>query len=130
MVGSGASPVPGCAHRGRATASRDRRLRRRHEEGSALEVASAELLTVVLGLGLVVLGAVGATVATRRVEASGRWTLLPLQLLPFGVLVGAGAAIVRGWDLAVAMLAGAVVIPIVGVGGRWLELRRRRRSAR
>jgi hypothetical protein len=93
-------------------------------------VASAELLTVVLGLGLVVLGAVGATVATRRVEASGRWTLLPLQLLPFGVLVGAGAAIVRGWDLAVAMLAGAVVIPIVGVGGRWLELRRRRRSAR
>jgi hypothetical protein len=87
-------------------------------------------MTVVLGLGLVALGAVGATVTTRRVETSGRWTLLPLQLLPFGVLVGAGAALVRGWDLLVAMLAGAVVIPLVGVGGRWLELRRRRRAVR
>jgi hypothetical protein len=82
---------------------------------------------VVLGLGLVALGALGATVASRRVERSGRWTLLPLQLLPFGVLVGAGAAMVRGWDLWVAMAAGGVVIPLVGVAGRWLEVRRHRR---
>jgi hypothetical protein len=82
---------------------------------------------VVLGLGLVALGALGATVSSRRVERSGRWTLLPLQLLPFGVLVGAGAAMVRGWDLWVAVVAGAVVLPLVGVAGRWLEVRRHRR---
>jgi hypothetical protein len=82
---------------------------------------------VVLGLGLVALGALGATVASRRVERSGRWTLLPLQLLPFVFLVGAGAAMVRGWDLWVAMAAGGVVIPLVGVAGRWLEVRRHRR---
>ena len=84
-------------------------------------------MTAGLGLALVALGAVGATVTARRVEQGGRWRLLPLQLLPFGVLVGAGAAMVRGWDLVVAMLAGAVVIPLVGVGGRWLEVRRARR---
>lgn len=85
---------------------------------------------MVLGLGLVALGAIGATVTSGRVERSGRWALLPLQLVPFGVLVGAGAAMVRGWDLWIAVAAGAVVIPLVGVGGRWLEVRRRRGRGR
>jgi hypothetical protein len=85
---------------------------------------------VALGLGLVALGALGATVSARRVERSGRWTLLPLQLAPFGVLVGAGAAMVRGWEMWVAIAAGAVVIPLVGVGGRRLEVRRQRRGRR
>lgn len=69
------------------------------------------------------LGAVGATVVTRHAERAGA-TTMPLRLVPFGVLVGAGASLVRGWALGVSMLAGAVLVPIVGVVGRWRDVRR------
>ena len=72
------------------------------------------------------LGAVGATVVTRHAERMGGATTMPLRLVPFGILVGAGASLVRGWDLGVSMLAGAVLVPLVGAIGRWLEVRRRR----
>jgi hypothetical protein len=84
------------------------------------------VVSIVVGLALVLLGAVGATVTARRAEDRGRATTMPLQLVPFGVLVGAGAALVRGWDLGVSMLAGAVLVPLVGAAGRWLEVRRAR----
>lgn len=68
----------------------------------------------------------GATVVSRHAEWMGSATTLPLRLVPFGILVGAGASLVRGWELGVSMLAGAVLVPVVGAAGRWLEVRRSR----
>jgi hypothetical protein len=80
-----------------------------------------------LGIGLVVLAAVGATSTQRSLEADGRASVAPLYLVPFGVLLGAGAAIARGFDLVAAMIVGAVLVPLVGVVGRMVEVRRHRR---
>jgi hypothetical protein len=88
-----------------------------------------QALPIVVGVLLVALGATGATVTQRRFEQEGR-TLRALPLLvPFGVLVGAGAAIVRGWDLVASMVVGALLVPVVGALGRFLEVRRGRRRA-
>jgi hypothetical protein len=85
-----------------------------------------EPLPTVVGLVLVLLGAVGATVTQRRFEREGRTArALPL-LVPFGVLIGAGAAIVRGWDLVASMVVGGVLVPVVGAASRLLEVRRGR----
>jgi hypothetical protein len=81
---------------------------------------------VLVGVVLVALGAVGATVTSRHAERGGRATTLPVRLVPFGVLVGAGGAMVRGWDLLSSMVVGAVLVPLVGAVGRWLEVRRAR----
>lgn len=88
-----------------------------------------EAALVAVGLALVVLGAVGATVVTRHAEDAGATTgplrpTMSLRLVPFGILVGAGASLVRGWALGVSMFAGAVLVPIVGMLGRWREVRR------
>lgn len=82
------------------------------------------MVVVAVGLALVVLGAVAATVTARRAEGTGRASTLPLRLVPFGVLIGGGAALVRDWDLGVGVLAGAVLVPLVGAVGRWIEVRR------
>jgi hypothetical protein len=82
-------------------------------------------VTVVLGLVLVALGATGATLAVRE---TGRPTPGRLvRLVPFGVLVGAGAALVRGWDLGATAALGAVLVPLVALLG---DLRAARRRAR
>lgn len=86
-------------------------------------------LALVLGAVLVALGAVGATVTARTLEAAGRATAVPLRLVPFGILIGAGAALVRGWDLAASILVGAVLVPAVGVVMRLIEVRRHRRRS-
>lgn len=86
-----------------------------------------EALAVVIGVALVLVGAVGATTSQRWLEGRGRATVAPLLLVPFGVLIGAGASIARGWDLPSAMLVGAVLVPVVGAVGRLLEVRRTRR---
>lgn len=79
-----------------------------------------------LGLALVALGATGATLLGREV---GRPTPLRLvRLVPFGVLVGAGAALVRGWDLGPTAVLGAVLVPLVAVAGDVLAARRRARG--
>lgn len=83
---------------------------------------------VLLGVVLVVFGAVGATVTQRRMDDDGRSAMAPLFLAPFGVLIGAGAAVARGWDPIAAILAGAVLVPLVGVVGRLVEVRRARRD--
>ena len=85
---------------------------------------------LVLGIGLVVLAAVGATTTQRSLEADGRASIAPLYLVPFGLLLGAGAAMVRGFDLVAAMVVGAVLVPLVGIVGRMIEVRRHRRSNR
>lgn len=87
-------------------------------------------MAVVIGVLLVALGAVGATVTQRWLEDRGRARVAPLFLAPHGVLIGAGAAIARSWDLVPAMLAGAVLIPVVGALGRMWEVRRAARRSR
>ncbi len=95
----------------------------------ALE-GTAEALTAVVGVVLVLLGATGATLVQRRLDAEGRSAIALLALVPFGVLIGAGAALARGWDLPVALVVGALLVPVVGAAGRLLEVRRRRRRRR
>lgn len=76
----------------------------------------------VLGLVLVLVAAWGAT---RSAPGQGALrTLLPL--VPFGVLMGAGAALVRGGGLVPAIVVGAVGVPLVGAVGR---VRRARRTS-
>lgn len=79
---------------------------------------------VAVGLALVVLGAVGASVAARGFGVGGPAWRVPLRLVPFGVLIGGGAALVRGWDLGAGVLVGAVMVPLVGTVGRLIEVRR------
>jgi hypothetical protein len=87
---------------------------------------SAGMLAV--GVVLLVIGAVGASLTHR---APGRPTpVRVLGLVPFGVLIGAGAALVRGWDLVAAITAGALLVPLVGVGGDIMAARRRARAGR
>ncbi|MFU8839486.1 MAG: hypothetical protein ACNA8R_02035 [Nitriliruptoraceae bacterium] len=86
-------------------------------------------LALAVGLALVLLGAAGATVTQRHLDRTGRSRQALLALVPFGVLVGAGAALVRGWDLAASLVVGAVLLPVVGVLGRLLEVRRARRTS-
>jgi uncharacterized membrane protein YhaH (DUF805 family) len=83
---------------------------------------------VVLGLLFLTIGAVGATVTQRRLDETGRSRWALLALVPFGVLIGAGAALVRGWELTAALVVGAVLVPVVGAAGRWVEVRRARRA--
>lgn len=81
---------------------------------------------VAIGLVLVVLGAVGATVTARSFDGGGAAWRFPLRLVPFGVLIGGGAALVRGWDLGAGVLVGALLVPLVGTAGRLIEVRRHR----
>ncbi len=83
-------------------------------------------LVLAVGLALLALGAIGATLTQRTLTEQGRGRRIPLAMVPFGVLIGAGAAVIRGWDLVVALVAGAAIVPAVAVGGRWLEVRRGR----
>lgn len=81
-------------------------------------------VTVVVGFLALVLGVIGAGVTQRRLERSGRGRWVPLLLVPHGVLVGGGAALVRGWAVALSMTVGAVAIPIAAILGRAWEVRR------
>jgi hypothetical protein len=81
---------------------------------------------VAIGLGLLVLGAVGASLAARGFDDGGPAWRVPLRLVPFGVLIGGGAALVRGWDLGAGALIGAVLVPLIGTLGRLIEVRRHR----
>ncbi len=87
-------------------------------------------VVMVVGGALLILGAVGATLTQLRLEAEGRAALAPLWTIPFGILVGAGAAMVRGWDLWASIIVGALLVPVVGVAGRLWEVRRARRRGR
>jgi hypothetical protein len=95
----------------------------------AVLVVGVQVLPVLIGAALLVIGAVGATVTQRRLEQEGRATVAPLFLVPFGVLIGAGAALIRDWDLLPSLLVGAVLVPLVGAVGRYVEVRRRRRAS-
>ncbi len=87
------------------------------------------VLGQVVGAALLLLGATGAGMLHRRqhgrpVPAS------VLALAPFGVLIGAGAALVRGWDLGLSAIAGALAVMVVALLGDVLAARRRARARR
>ena len=86
-----------------------------------------EPVALLVGVGLLGVGAIGATVTQRWLESQGRASIAPLFLIPFGVLIGSGAAIARGWDLVTSMVVGAILVPVVGAAGRLLEVRRAKR---
>jgi hypothetical protein len=83
---------------------------------------------LVAGVGLLLLGAFGASVIHRRQQ--GRPDLSSILVLaPFGLLIGAGAALVRGWDLGLSAVAGALAVLVVALGGDvWSARRRARRQ--
>jgi hypothetical protein len=85
-----------------------------------------EVAPTLAGLVLVALGATGATLLGR--DAGRPTPLRLLRLAPFGVLVGAGAALVRGWDLGTTAVLGAALVPLVALGGDLLAARRRART--
>jgi hypothetical protein len=88
-----------------------------------------DLLLLGVGVALLLLGATGAGLVHRRQQ--GRpGPVSVLALAPFGVLIGAGAALVRGWDLGLSAVAGALAVVIVALGGDVLAARRRARDRR
>lgn len=84
-------------------------------------------MDLAVGLVLVLLGAFGASATARTLDERGRGRAVPVAVAPMGVLVGAGAALVRGWDPVGSMVSGAVLLPLVAAVVRLLEARRRRR---
>lgn len=91
-----------------------------------MELSFGSPVAIGIGLVLLVLGAVGATAASRGFETAQDPRWVPLRLVPFGVLIGGGASLVRDWDLGVGVLVGAVVVPVVATVIRIVEVRRRR----
>ncbi len=87
-------------------------------------------MDVIAGLVLLALGAIGASDASRELQRRGRGHLTPVALVPMGVLIGGGAALVRGWETVRTAIAGAVLVPLVATVVRLVETRRRRARSR
>ena len=67
-------------------------------------------MEVVVGIVLLVVGAVGASAIARSLADRMRGPRLALAVAPAGVLIGAGAALVRGWDLLASAAVGALLV--------------------
>lgn len=83
-------------------------------------------MEVASGVVILLLGAVGATIAATWVEQRGEAWRIPYVVIPFGVLIGAGGALIRGWHLVGSAVAGAVLAPLVALVLRLAETRWRR----
>ena len=86
------------------------------------------LVEVLLGVALLLLGAFGASMLHRRQHGRPGLSSV-LSLAPFGLLIGAGAALVRGWDLGLSAVAGALAVLVVALGGDVWAARRRSRGS-
>ncbi len=87
------------------------------------------VLPQLAGAVLLLLGATGAGMVHRRQQ--GRpGPVSVIALAPFGILIGAGAALVRGWDLGLSAVSGALAVMLVALLGDVLAARRRARSRR
>lgn len=79
-----------------------------------------------VGVLLVVLGATAASAIARTVGARARGLRLALAVAPAGVLIGAGAALAREWDLLPSAVVGAVLVAgLAFTTGLRLQPRRR-----
>lgn len=87
----------------------------------------ADPLLLVIGVALLLLGASGAGLMHRR-QHGRPGPVSVLALAPFGVLIGAGAALVRGWDLGTSAVVGALAVVVVALGGDVMAARRRSRG--
>lgn len=86
-------------------------------------------MQVVIGVVLAVVGATAATAIARVVAPRGRGPRVALAVAPTGLLIGAGAALARGWDLLPSTLLGMVLVGVVGLaGGLRVQRPSRRRS--
>jgi len=79
---------------------------------------------VALGVLLVAIGAFGASRMPEAGPGGPRRLRVLAGLIPFGLLIGAGAALVRGDALVPAMVAGALVVPFVGLVAQRVRARR------
>lgn len=86
------------------------------------------MIDVVVGVVLIVLGVAGATATARTLEGTPRASVLPFAVAPMGVCIGAGAALLRGWNLVGTAIAAAIVLPLVVVGRQLVRNRGRRRE--
>lgn len=84
-------------------------------------------MEVVVGVVLALVGATAATVIARAMSPRWRGPRLAVAVAPTGLLVGAGAALVRDEPLLPSALLGLVVVGLVGLAA---GLRVRRPSRR
>lgn len=70
-------------------------------------------MDVVVGVALAVVGSTAATLITR--SSTRRGPRLALMIAPTGLLIGAGAALARGWDLVASALLGMLVVGILSL---------------
>ncbi len=80
-----------------------------------------------IGVALLLLGSFGASRIHRRQHGRPGLSSV-LVLAPFGFLIGAGAALVRGWDVGLSGVAGALAVLVVALGGDIWAARRRARG--
>ena len=86
-------------------------------------------MEVVVGVALALVGATAATVIARTMAPHGRGPRLAVAVAPTGLLIGAGAALVRGDALLPSALLGLAVVGLVGlVAGLRVRPPSRRRS--
>lgn len=123
----GRSPADGVRCR-TVDGRRSSTIRRAGASDGGVVVPGTSLASVV-GVVLLLLGASGASAVHRRQQGRPGPVAL-LTLAPFGVLIGAGAALVRGWDLGLAAVTGALVVIVVALAGDVLAARRRARDRR
>ena len=86
-------------------------------------------MEVAVGVALVVLGAVAASTIARSPSDRLRGPVLAVAVAPTGILIGAGAALVRGWDPVASAGVGAVLVGLLALA-TGLRLRPRRRGPR
>ncbi len=87
------------------------------------------LLPGAIGAAMLLLGATGAGMVHRR-QHGRPGPASVLALAPFGVLIGAGSALVRGWDVGLSAVAGALAVMVVALLGDVLAARRRAKGRR
>ena len=68
-----------------------------------------------MGVALVVLGAVAASTIARTLSDRLRGPALALAVAPTGILIGAGAALARDWDLVPSAVVGAVLVALLAL---------------
>lgn len=84
-------------------------------------------MEIAIGIALLLLGVLGANAVQRFGQERGIGWWNPILTAPMGLLIGAGAALIRGWDLVPTMLAGLIVLPAATIVARLIQTRRERR---